>query len=236
MSKVIAVRGGNSVDLLREAIEELGLAFVDVVKGASSIGIVSLLQPEATQVLVDAIRFHARTPIHVLSPNDAYDVCEGSIVREVVVAPAVPLRMPVRRPRVILDADVVMVAVPMFMQKNRNVLLAIEQYLFQTWYVPARKTSEGYGGTHAPWLEGELSDVVLADLYGQKPIALSFLDGSGTVGAMLAGFDAVAVDAVGWRMHDIDPENVGYLRMAAEQGLGVCTLSKIDVPLGIISR
>ncbi len=234
MSKVVAVRGTDSVALLREAIESLGLEFVDFVKAATSIGVVSMVSSEVTQVLVDAIRFHSRTPIHVLEPNDEGDVREGSIVREVV--PEAPLRMPIRRPRSMLDADVVIVLVPMVAQKDRRTSLSIEQYLFQTWYVPERKAPEGFVRTHAPWLEGGLRDIVLADLYSQRPITLALLDGTETAGVFLAGFDAVAVDAVGLRMHDIDPERVGYLCALAEQGLGVCTLSKIDVPLGIISR
>jgi len=144
--------------------------------------------------------------------------------------------MPIRRPRAVIDAEVVIVIAPMLVDRARRTMFSIEQYIFATWYAPERRTAQGMIRSHEPWLDGELRDVVLADLYAQKPIALSLIDGAATSGIALASFDAVAVDAVGIHMNGVIPEDVGYLRTLAQQGLGACTLSKIDVPLGMISR
>ncbi len=221
MSKVIVAQGSDSSSTIRSAIEDLGLAFVDLVKGAKSICIVSTGSRDATQTVIDAILFHCRTTIHVLGPDDVQDTVEATIPR------GDEIRMPIRRPRAIVDADVIIAIAPM---------LVIEQFLFQTWYVPERRTPSGFIRTHTPWLEGELRDVVLADLYAQRPMTLAFIDGSVTAGIVLAGFDAVAVDSVGVHMNGLIPEDVGYLSSLASQNIGVCTLSKIDVPLGIIPR
>lgn len=241
MSKVVVAQGSNSSQGIRNAIEELGLEFVDLVKTAKNICIVSTGSRDATQTVIDAILFHCRTPIHVLGPDDERDVVEGSIPREIEAVGSRQLdvgalRMPIRRPRAMIDADVVISLAPMLADKDRRTMLSIEQFLFQTWYVPERRTPQGFIRTHAPWLEGELRDVVLADLYAQKPMTLAFVDGSATAGIVLAGFDAVAVDSVGVHMNGLIPEDVGYLSSLAAQYIGVCTLSKIDVPLGIISR
>ncbi len=239
MSKVVVAQGNSSSQAVRVAIEGLGLAFVDLVKGATSICIVSTASRDATQTVIDAILFHCRTPIHVLGPDDETDVIEATIPREVVdneQSDVGALRMPIRRPRAIVDAGVVIALAPMIANKDQRTMLSIEQFLFQTWYVPERRTPSGTIRTHAPWLEGTLRDVVLADLYAQRPATLVFVDGAATAGVVLAGFDAVAVDSVGVHMNGLIPEDVGYLRTLAERNIGVCTLSKIDVPLGIISR
>lgn len=238
MSKVVVAQGNSSSQAVRVAIEGLGLAFVDLVKGATSICIVSTASRDATQAVIDAILFHCRTPIHVLGPDDETDVIEATIPREVVdneQSDVEALRMPIRRPRAIGNADVVIALAPMIANKDRRTMLGIEQFLFQTWYVPERRTPRGTIRTHAPWLEGSLRDVVLADLYAQRPVTLMFVDGSATTGVVLAGFDAVAVDSVAVQMHGVTPEDVGYLRMLAKRDIGVCALSKIDVPLGVIS-
>ncbi len=241
MSNVVVAQGNGSSQAIRAAIEDLGLGFVDLVKGAKSICIVSTASRDATQTVIDAILFHCRTPIHVLDPDDEAEVIEATIPREVEVvgrrtSDVGALRMPIRRPRAVMSADVVIALAPMLADKDRRTMLSIEQYLFQTWYVPERRTPSGFIRTHAPWLEGELRDVVLADLYAQRPVTLAFVDGTATTGVVLAGFDAVAVDSVAVHMHGVMSEDVGYLRTLAEQNLGVCTLSKIDVPLGVISR
>lgn len=230
MSKVVVAQGNDSSQGIRRAIEDLGLEFVDLVKKAKSICIVSTASRDATQTVIDAILFHSRTLIHVLSPDDEQNTIESTIPR------GDDVRMPVRRPRAMIDADVVIAIAPMLADKGRRTMLSIEQFLFQTWYVPERRTPSGFIRTHAPWLEGELRDVVLADLYAQRPVTLAFVDGSATAGIVLAGFDAVAVDSVGVHMNGLIPEDVGYLSSLASQNIGVCTLSKIDVPLGIISR
>ncbi len=46
---------------------------------------------------------------------------------------------------------------------------------------------------------------------------------------VLAGADVVAVDSVTTTLFDLRPSDVGYLRLAAEQGLGEADLSRIRV-------
>lgn len=220
MSHVIVAQEHDSARAVHAAIEELGLAFVDLVKNARAICIVSTGTAGVTHTIVDAIRFHSRTPVHVLSLDDEHDTVEASIPRGEGV------RMPVRRPRAVIYADVVI---------SLTSISCIDQFLFHTWYAPVRQTAQGLVRTHAPWLEGELQNAVLADLYAQKPVTLAFLDLTSTAGFVLAGFDAVAVDSVGMHVRGISPEDVGYLTSLSAQGFGTCTLSKIDVPLGVIS-
>lgn len=220
MSTVVVAQNTHPASAVRSAIEDLGLAFVDLVKNAREICIVSTGIADATHTIVDGIRFHSRTPVHVLSLDDEHDTVEASIPR------GDGIRMPVRRPRAVIDADVVI---------SLTSITCIDQFLFQTWYAPVRQTARGMVRTHAPWLEGELQNMVLVDLYAQKPITLAFLDLTSTAGMVLAGFDAVAVDSVGMHVQGISPEDVGYLSSLAARGLGTCTLSKIDVPLGVIS-
>ncbi|MFA6017572.1 MAG: hypothetical protein WCT28_04095 [Patescibacteria group bacterium] len=211
------------------SLEALGLDFVDLVKNAKNIAIVSSGSTLATQELIDAIRFHCRTPLFLLDPRAQAETIEASIPRGDGV------RMPIRRPKPVVDADVVIVLASMIPDLRRRTELSIEQYLFKTWLVLERSPSH-FLHAHDPWLEGDLRDVILADLYAQRPITLSIIDGAATSGIALASFDAVAADAVCIHMNGVIPEDVGYLRMLAQQGLGVCTLSKIDVPLGMISR
>lgn len=210
-----------------DAIDDLGLSFVDCVKNARQIAIVSTGSTETTQALIDAIDFHCRTPIVMIDAAAWNEAVEGSIPRTDGV------RMAVCRPKSLIDADVVMMvaqAIPDVRRKTENV---IEQYLFATWRVPPRSDS-AFLHPHDPWLEGDLRNEVIADLYAQKPITLAFLDGTTSTGTLLGGFDVVAVDAVAARTRDIDPESIGYLQELSAKGFGTCALSKIDVPLGMM--
>ncbi len=229
MSKVAVAQGNDSAHAIREAIDNLGSPFINLAKFARSVCIVSTGSDESTQAVIDAIDFHSRAPIHVLNADDENDVIEALI-------PQGEVRAPIRRPRSIIDADVVITIAPMLADRNRRTALSIEQFLFATWYVPERRTTHGFVRSHEPWLEGDLRDCVLADLYAQRPIDLAIIDGTATTGIALASFDPVAIDAVAMHMNGIDPESVGYLSVLSQQGLGVCTLSKIDIPLGLISR
>lgn len=225
---MVVAQGNDPVRSIAEVVDELGLAFVDFVKVTKSICLVSTGSRETTQAVVDAIAFHSRVPVHVLGVDDLLDVTEASIPRSDEV------RMPIRRPLRLIEAEAVIVVAPLLSDVRRRTELSIEQYVFATWFVPSRSNAAGFLHPHDPWLEGELRDGVLADLYAQKPIALAFLDGSVSSGVTLASFDAVAVDSVAMRMREIDPESIGYLAELSRQGLGTCALSKIDVPLGVI--
>jgi uncharacterized protein (DUF362 family) len=84
----------------------------------------------------------------------------------------------------------------------------------------------------------------IADLAGLINPGLSVIDGiigaegnevSGDpvpMGLIVAGTDYVAVDTVGSAVMGYSPEECEYLQYGAEQGLGTCDLSKIDV-LGV---
>lgn len=49
------------------------------------------------------------------------------------------------------------------------------------------------------------------------------------LGLIISSFDTVAADTVGLSIMDIDPKEVNYMPLAAEQGLGCNNLSNIDV-------
>ena len=49
------------------------------------------------------------------------------------------------------------------------------------------------------------------------------------VGVVIAGTDLVAVDTVGAAVMGVDPTTVRHVQLAAEQGLGIGALAKIDV-------
>ena len=59
------------------------------------------------------------------------------------------------------------------------------------------------------------------------------------LGTVVAGTDAVAVDAVAAAVMGFDPHQIGYLRYAEEAGLGVADLGSIAIvgdPIGSVSR
>ncbi len=58
------------------------------------------------------------------------------------------------------------------------------------------------------------------------------LDDVRQLDTVLAGADVVAVDSVTTTLFDLQPADVGYLRLAAEQGLGVADLAQIEVADG----
>ena len=230
MSKVVVVQEDNSARAVQKAVDELGFEFVDFVKSIQSICIVSTASIEATQAVIDAIAFYSRASIKILQLRDASDYAEATIPRDG------DMRMPIRRPKVVIEAEAVIMVGTFLSDVRRRTEYSIEQYLFETWIVPVRSNAAGFIHPHDPWLEGELRDVVLADLYAQKPLMLAFLDGSASVGVTLAGFDAVAVDSVAARMREVDSESVGYLAELSRLGLGTNVLSRIDVPLGVIQQ
>jgi uncharacterized protein (DUF362 family) len=59
------------------------------------------------------------------------------------------------------------------------------------------------------------------------------------LGVVVAGTDAVAVDAVATAVMGFDPREIGYLRYAHEAGLGVADLQRINVvgdPIAQVQR
>ncbi|MBN2325224.1 MAG: DUF362 domain-containing protein [Spirochaetes bacterium] len=49
------------------------------------------------------------------------------------------------------------------------------------------------------------------------------------LGIVISSFDTVAADAVASSVMGVDPENVGYIQLATQQGLGCADLSSIEV-------
>ena len=217
----------NRLKALQEAWDGLGFELIDKIKAASKIAIISS-RSDLVEPLVKLITLHTRSFIHVLSAVDASDIVQGSIIR------SDELRMPISRPRMVMEADFVIVIAPMPSNVKTRTEFSIEHFLFNTWFAPSRYYGGEFVRNHDPWLEGDLRNMVLADLYSQKIVNLALLDGVNT-NQILASFDPIALDTVGMRMMGIDSSEANYLWFLAGQGLGTNVLSKIDVPLNIIS-
>ena len=228
MSKVAIGSHSSPSRALQLALDDLGFDFVGRIKQVSNICIVAsdLLLVES---LISAIKLHTRANVYVLSNADNQNIVEGSIPRGEEV------RMPIRRPKVTMEAEFVIEIAKMPSDVKRKTEFSIEQFIYSTWLVPPRSNNSKFTRAHDPWLEGELRNEVLADVYAQKPIDLAILDDSNN-NAVLVSFDAVAIDSVGMRMLGVDPEDVGYLSKLYMLGLGTSVLSKIDVPLGVIQN
>lgn len=228
MSRVVVAQANHSGEGVVQVLDDFGLPLVDRIKAAKSIVIAAGENITAAQAVMDFVQFHSRTPVHVLRTDDR-DLVEGSIPR------ADDVRMPIRRQRIAMESDFIISIASMIPDRSQRTSLSIEQWVFQSWIVPPRASSRGTVITHDPWLEGELRDAVIADVYAQKPCQLAIVDGTTTIGSVLAGFDAVAVDSIAVHIAGVDPDQVGYLNVLASKGIGVATLSKIDVPLGVIT-
>lgn len=227
MSKVSVAWGDSSYEGVKEVLDACGMDLVEAVKNAKNIVVAG--EGDAVRAVVDFVRFHCRTSITVLS-DDARDIVEGSMPR------GDDVRMPIRRPRIAMEADFCIAVAPMIPDRALRNRLSIEHWVFSTWFVPARSGSVDALHRHEPWLEGELRDDVLADVYAQKPVTFAIVDGSATVGMVFASFDAIAVDSVVRHVVDLDSEDGSYLSRLAAQGMGENRLSRIDVPMGVIVR
>jgi uncharacterized protein (DUF362 family) len=135
---------------------------------------------------------------------------------------------------------------PMKVHRDMGVSLSVKNWTVGTWVVPPRNSHLGRVWARWPWLYEEgpwAMHTSVAELYEQLPCDIAIVDGmqamegdgptEGTAVAMntvLAGFDAVAVDAVAATLMGFDPGDIGYLTIAAEKGLGSIDMTKIDVP------
>ncbi len=228
MSQVVIGEHQDPKRAMQNAIDELGFAFVDKVKAARSILIVGG-DSMILETLIGAIELNTRTPIYLLSMMDKNDCVEATIPR------GDDVRMSIKRPAIIEQADFVISIVSMPIDRKRKTELSIERFVFDTWIVPNRSTSSAFKDPHDPWMEGDLRNLVIADLYSQRAIDLAFIDGTLTTGKVLASFDAVALDTIGLRLLGIDADGVGYLQILMMKGLGESSIAKIDVPLGVIA-
>lgn len=152
----------------------------------------------------------------------------------------------IRRSKIALDADFKISIAPMKMDSSAGVSLTVKNWTIGTWIVPPRISITGRVWAHWPWLEEEGENAYhasIAELYNQAPCDVGIIDGviamqgNGPVqgsalemGVVLAGMDAVAVDAVGATLMGVEPQNIGYLAMCAEKNLGTLDMGRINVP------
>lgn len=182
-------------------------------------------------------------------PSEYDKVTLIDFVDDVSIETLVKMGHAIRRPKTAMNADFVISIAPLKTHHSAKISLTVENWVFNSWIVPSRITSVGSVATHEPWLVGEgTRDAMIAELYAQKPCHLAIIDGTmamegngpidGTavrMNVVLAGFDAVAVDTVGTALMGFDAQSIPYLSQIAALNLGVNTLSKIDVPLSVIT-
>lgn len=183
--------------------------------------------------------------VHLVDLNDD-DHIEGSITR------ADGSTTPIRRSKAAAESTLRISLAPMKVDAFTSVSLSVKNWALGTWLVPSRISANGRVFARWPWVDGEGSDThhsVIAELYKQVPCELGIIDGTvgmegnGPVdgdavkmGVVLAGFDSVAVDAVGATMMGIDPSEIKYLSMLQDQNLGVIDMARIDVPPMLVSE
>jgi uncharacterized protein (DUF362 family) len=151
-----------------------------------------------------------------------------------------------QRSKTAVDADLRISLAPMKVHRDMAVSLSVKNWTIGTWVVPPRNSQEGRVWARWPWLHEEgnwAMHASVAALYEQLPCDVAIIDGiqamegdgptRGTTVPMqviLAGMDAVAVDAVAATLMGIDPGDIGYLNMLGEKELGIMDLAKINVP------
>lgn len=276
MSQVSVAQGEFRKKAVREAVDGLGNAFVDKVKAARNILIVpnvshcelqlASVHVDAIRAVIDAIRLHSRVPITIGAAGDygtkaafrhfgyenlpnEYDKLTLADLADDAIVESTVLDHAIRRPKTAMTADFVISIAPLKTHHAAKISLTIENWVFNSWIVPARITSVGSVATHEPWLAGEgTRDAMIAELYAQKPCDMAIIDGvmamegdgpihgiAVRMNVVLAGFDAVAVDTVGTALMGFDAQSIPYLSHIAALNLGTNTLSKIDVPLSVIT-
>ncbi len=152
----------------------------------------------------------------------------------------------IRRSKLANDVDLRISLAVMKMHNEVGVTLGVKNWTVGTWVVPPRISSSGRVWARWPWLHEEgprAHHQTIMELYRQLPCDIGIVDGvlamegegpthgsAAPMGVVLAGMDAVAVDAVSATLMGVDPGDVGYLVMCAEAGLGTTDLARINVP------
>lgn len=77
--------------------------------------------------------------------------------------------------------------------------------------------------------EGDKLDTLIVDLNLIKQSDLVVIDATKYGGFVMAAADPVSADTVACKYLKIDPAKIGYLKMAADKGLGIDSVSDIDV-------
>lgn len=153
---------------------------------------------------------------------------------------------PIGRSKIAAESDLRISLTQMKTHRDVGVSLTIKNWTVGTWVVPPRNSAHGKVWARWPWLHEEgvkAHHASIAALYEQLPCHVAIVDGIdamegdgptvGTLllmGIVLAGEDAVAVDAVGATLMGFDPSDIGYLVYCGEKGIGVADMAKIDVP------
>lgn len=152
----------------------------------------------------------------------------------------------IRRSKLAVTAGLKISLTPMKTHRDVAVSLAVKNWSVGTWLAPARISASGRVWARWPWLHEAgpwAHHASIMELYRQTPCDYAIIDGTlamegdgPTQGeavpmhTVLAGQDAVAVDAVAATLMGIDPFDVGYLNLCHENGLGTIDLARIDVP------
>jgi len=72
-------------------------------------------------------------------------------------------------------------------------------------------------------------DQIIVDMNLIKQSDLVVIDGTSDGGFIIAGNDCMSADTIAMKLLRLDPENIGYMKLAENKGLGSADPSKIEV-------
>ncbi|MFA6131321.1 MAG: DUF362 domain-containing protein [Patescibacteria group bacterium] len=154
-------------------------------------------------------------------------------------------RIPIRRSRMVAEADLRISLTPLKIHREYGVALSVLNWVLGTWIVPSRVSPRGLVYARSPWLSHGLraAHESLVELWRQAPCDIGIIDGIDAMEGdgpfegshvpfdiILAGMDPVAVDVVGASLMDIEPEEIHYLQRCGEERLGIANFSQINIP------
>ncbi|MBI1908232.1 DUF362 domain-containing protein [Candidatus Uhrbacteria bacterium] len=278
MAKVVLIQEPNRRKAVREAVHQLGDAWIDKVKSSRRIIVkVNLVHHEtqlasthvdAVRGLLDEIRQHSRVDVFVgdasyhgtkaAFANFGYERLIEEYEHTILVdlndddtvlghsVRADGSLNEIRRSRLASECDLRISLTPMKTHRDAGISLSVKNWTLGTWVVPPRVGTHGRVWARWPWLHNEGMKAfheTVTTLYEELPCHVGIVDGTIAMegdgptrgdavqmGVVLAGLDAVAVDAVGATLMGFDPGEIGYLVKCSERGLGVAEMSRIDAP------
>ncbi len=157
----------------------------------------------------------------------------------------------IRRSNIATSAQLKICIAPLKLHDDVKLDSCVYSWSVGTWIVPPRVSVSGRVWAKWPWLDQEgieAHSASVAELYKQSACDVGIVDGimidrdarnDGDIvkmGVVLAGFDAVAVDAVAGTLIGIDPHAIEYLNIISKEGLGEIDLSKINIPPMLIAQ